>query len=65
MTFNGSLLSQTLKKDEIRGLFGSSKLKSLKFAMTNSSGTYNFSGSGYGHGIGMSQYGAKSMADKG
>lgn len=30
-----------------------------------SSNIYTFSGHGYGHGVGMSQYGAKTMADKG
>ncbi len=32
---------------------------------TVSSGEYTFNGNGWGHGVGMSQWGAKAMADKG
>lgn len=32
---------------------------------TASTGTYTISGTGWGHNVGMSQYGAKAMADKG
>ena len=31
----------------------------------NEDGTYTLSGRGYGHGVGMSQYGAKGMAESG
>ena len=36
-----------------------------KYAVTKSGDAYVFSGMGWGHGIGMSQYGAKGMAEAG
>ena len=33
--------------------------------MTESDGTFTFSVTGYGHGVGMSQYGANAMAKAG
>lgn len=54
---------------------GAKKISSDKFAVISSKGVsilesknsedYNFSGRGWGHGIGMSQYGAKQMAAEG
>lgn len=43
-------------------------VSSKKYAATNSGGdpdTFIFDGEGWGHGVGMSQYGAKGMADAG
>lgn len=65
ITFNGTNSSVTYAKDSIRSVFGSSKLKSLRFKIDTDGSNYKFSGSGFGHGIGMSQYGAKAMAEKG
>lgn len=65
ITFMGSISNESFNKDAIRGIFGYSKLKSLRFDMSKSSDTYKFIGSGYGHGVGMSQYGAKAMAEQG
>lgn len=66
ITFLGDKSNVTYYKDNIRASLGYSKLKSLYF---NVSATYNntyiFTGNGYGHGVGMSQYGAKTMADSG
>ncbi|MBQ3202573.1 MAG: stage II sporulation protein D [Clostridia bacterium] len=46
----------------IRQLFG---LRSAAFAITYADGTFTFSVKGYGHGVGMSQYGADYLARQG
>lgn len=45
-----------------RSLFG---LRSACFAVEEESGVFTFSVTGYGHGVGMSQYGANAMAKEG
>jgi len=47
---------------ELRSLFS---LRSAAFDLSYSDGMFRFTVTGYGHGIGMSQYGAKVFADKG
>nr|WP_286181252.1 SpoIID/LytB domain-containing protein [Bacillus sp. ISL-37] len=48
----------------IRSMFGGSYIKShLVDRITYQNGIYTYEGRGFGHGIGMSQYGAKKMAD--
>ncbi|MBQ3109624.1 MAG: stage II sporulation protein D [Clostridia bacterium] len=47
---------------EIRKLFN---LRSTKFTLTFSEGNVTFNVTGYGHGVGMSQYGANAMAKEG
>lgn len=47
---------------EIRKLFN---LRSTKFALSFSEGNITFNVTGYGHGVGMSQYGANAMAKEG
>ncbi len=46
----------------IRSLLG---LNSTNFTVTYRDGLFHFSTRGYGHGVGMSQYGAKAMAESG
>lgn len=48
-------------------VLGSSSKKeyTLSQGTTNASGEFTFNGNGWGHGVGMSQWGAKAMADKG
>ena len=66
ITFVGDKSSVTFSKDNIRASLGYSKLKSLYFGVSATyNNTYVFTGNGYGHGVGMSQYGAKTMADAG
>lgn len=108
LTINGNVSSFTLRKDRIRTVLGSSKLKSTYFTITSSntkienrvlqeyqfirsnnlndiyknleliidnnrnennvfvSGTnFIINGKGYGHGVGMSQFGAGNMAKEG
>lgn len=47
---------------ELRGLFN---LRSAAFDLTYSDGVFLFSVTGYGHGVGLSQYGAEHMAASG
>ncbi len=53
---------KTFKGTEIRALFG---LKSSTFTVKYNDGNFIFTVSGYGHGVGMSQYGADYMARQG
>ncbi|MHA7139607.1 SpoIID/LytB domain-containing protein [Rossellomorea arthrocnemi] len=51
---------------ELRSMFGGSYFKSYHVdQVVNSQGKYIIKGKGFGHGVGMSQYGAKAMADSG
>lgn len=52
----------TVKGVSIRTLFG---LRSSNFSVTADKNTVTFSVTGYGHGVGMSQYGANAMAKEG
>ena len=40
-------------------------MQSLERKSTNTSNTFTFSGSGWGHNVGMSQWGAFAMAEQG
>ena len=51
--------------NQFRGVIGSTKLYSTKFVIRNTKGRYYFKGNGYGHGVGLCQWGAKTMAEKG
>lgn len=53
---------KTFKGTEIRTLFG---LKSSTFTVKYTDGNFVFTVNGYGHGVGMSQYGADYMARQG
>ncbi len=46
----------------VRRLFGN--LRSGMFIVSRANGTWTFRGGGYGHGVGMSQYGAMGMASQ-
>jgi len=50
------------KGTEIRSLFS---LRSHNFTLSYSDGTFTFNVKGYGHGVGMSQWGAKYYAEEG
>lgn len=51
---------------EFRRALGPRLIKSTRFHVSLSDGNYfNFTGSGYGHGVGMSQYAAMVMAERG
>jgi stage II sporulation protein D len=49
----------------VNGAFGARTVRSTHFTVERSGGTYRFSGRGFGHGVGMSQYGARGQARQG
>lgn len=53
---------QTLGGTTLRGALG---LRSASFAVDYADGAFTFTTYGYGHGVGLSQYGAKAMAEGG
>ena len=50
---------------DFRRLLGYDFLRSTKFVVQKKDGGYLFSGIGWGHGVGLCQWGAKGMADNG
>jgi SpoIID/LytB domain protein len=65
---NGELQLQTKEitnelTDNIRYIISSKVLTSNLFSVTETQDAYNFVGSGNGHGVGLSQYGAKGRAE--
>jgi len=54
----------SINSKEIRKAIGYSKLKSEKFNISIKEDKLYFTGYGYGHGVGMSQWGAENMARK-
>ncbi|HLV08754.1 MAG TPA: SpoIID/LytB domain-containing protein [Halanaerobiales bacterium] len=66
LQFTGSKGKATVKAANFRTELDSKKLKSIKISeITKEGNNYIFTGSGFGHGVGMSQWGAYSMADEG
>ncbi len=51
--------------NDFRLAVGPRKVRSLLFDARLADGTFQFDGRGYGHGVGMSQWGAKRMAERG
>lgn len=63
---NENLVNQRIKANNFRIHFGARKIKSLLFQMkSGNNGKIVFSGKGYGHGVGMCQWGAFDMAKAG
>ncbi len=54
-----------LTGNQLRILLEPSKLLSTKFSFTKKNNKYYFKGKGYGHGVGLCQWGAKTMAERG
>lgn len=50
---------------DLRRILGYGKLKSTWFEVEQTPGSLVFRGSGYGHGVGLCQWGAKAMAEEG
>ena len=65
VTIKGSAGSVTIKGEELRKALGYATLRSTLFKVKNKWGGVLFKGRGSGHGVGMSQWGAKGMAEKG
>ncbi|ARW08501.1 SpoIID/LytB domain-containing protein [Bacillus atrophaeus] len=55
----------TVPVTELRSMIGASAFKSTYVTVKKDTSKYTISGKGYGHGIGMSQYGAKARAESG
>ncbi|WP_282062123.1 SpoIID/LytB domain-containing protein [Bacillus pumilus] len=55
----------SMKMTEFRSIMGATKVKSTFASVKNNTNDFTISGKGYGHGIGMSQYGAKARAESG
>ena len=54
-----------LRGNDFRRMVGYETVRSTLFAIALDAGVARFSGRGYGHGVGMSQWGAKGMAEQG
>ena len=65
VTVKGTRGSARLRGNDFRRMIGYDTLKSTLFAVAVDGEVAHFSGRGYGHGVGLCQYGAKGMADKG
>jgi stage II sporulation protein D len=56
---------EAIKATDLRSMFGFARIKSTWFDAKLARGSVVFDGRGYGHGVGMCQWGAKGMADQG
>lgn len=65
ITVVGRLSRVTVSGVKLRAILGSTQLNSLHFDIDNGLATITFEGSGKGHGVGMAQWGAYSMAERG
>ena len=65
LAIHGTRGTATLSGAEFRRILGYDMLKSTLFAVAVDGRYARFSGRGYGHGVGMDQWGAKAMAEQG
>jgi stage II sporulation protein D len=65
ITVHGTRGKVRLRGNDFRRMVGYDTLKSTLFAVAVDTSWARFSGRGYGHGVGMCQYGAKGMAELG
>jgi stage II sporulation protein D len=65
VTVRGATGTQRLRGNDFRRIVGYDTLKSTLFAVALDGDVARFAGRGYGHGVGMSQWGAKVMAEQG
>lgn len=54
-----------IRATELRRIFGYQNIKSTWFEANLRGGSISFTGRGYGHGVGLCQWGAKGMAEEG
>ncbi len=54
-----------MKAYDFRLLVGPSQIRNTNFKVRNYGGAFEFYGRGWGHGVGMCQFGAKGLADRG
>jgi stage II sporulation protein D len=65
VTVHGTRASARLRGNDFRRMVGYDTFKSTLFAVAVDGQVAHFSGRGYGHGVGMCQWGAKGMAEQG
>jgi stage II sporulation protein D len=65
VNIRGDRASVPLRGNDFRRMLGYDTLKSTLFAVALDGPWARFSGRGYGHGVGMCQWGAKGMAEQG
>lgn len=65
VTVRGTAGIQRLRGNDFRRIVGYDTLKSTLFAVAVDREVARFAGRGYGHGVGMCQWGAKGMAERG
>ncbi len=65
VTVSGTRGSAQLRGNDFRRMLGYDTFKSTLFAVAVDGDVARFSGRGYGHGVGMCQWGAKGMAERG
>jgi stage II sporulation protein D len=65
ITVHGARTSMRLRGNDFRRMVGYDTLKSTLFAVALDGEWARFSGRGYGHGVGLCQWGAKGMAEQG
>jgi stage II sporulation protein D len=65
VTVRGTRGSARLRGNDFRRMVGYDTVKSTLFAVAIDGDTARFAGRGYGHGVGMCQWGAKGMAEQG
>lgn len=65
VTVQGTRGVARLRGNDLRRIVGYDALKSTLFAASVDGDTVHFAGRGYGHGVGMCQWGAKGMAEQG
>ena len=65
VTVQGARSSARVRGNDLRRMIGYDTLKSTLFAVAVDGEWARFSGRGYGHGVGMCQWGAKGMAEQG
>jgi stage II sporulation protein D len=56
---------QAMTGKDFRRLLGYDQLRSTNFVMAEKDGSFQFSGLGWGHGVGLCQWGTKGMAEAG
>lgn len=57
--------SKEMNANDFRLMIGPNNLLSTSFQAKNNGKSITFTGKGWGHGVGLCQYGAQSMAEKG
>ena len=65
VTVRGTRGAARLRGNDLRRLVGYDTLKSTLFAVAIDGEAAHFAGRGYGHGVGLCQWGAKGMAEQG